>query len=86
MKGTVEHVDLVIVKGGEKATVEVPLHVIGADEEGRPGDRDGSVDHQPSRSRPPTILAAIEIDVTALGHRRFDRRQRPNLPEGAVFW
>ena len=32
VKGTVEHVDLVIVKRGEKVTVEVPLHVIGADD------------------------------------------------------
>lgn len=84
VRGTVEHVDLVIVKRGEKVTVEVPLHVIGADE--RP-DRVVNMDQQTIALEvlATNIPAAIEIDVTSLEIGDTIAAQDLNLPEGAVF-
>lgn len=84
VKGTVEHVDLVIVKRGEKVTVEVPLHVIGADDK---ADRVIVMDQQTItlEVEATNIPAAIEIDVTALGIGDSIAAKDLNLPEGAVF-
>ncbi len=84
VRGTVEHVDLVIVKRGEKVTVEVPLHVIG--DENRP-DRVVNMDQQTISLEvlATNIPAAIEIDVTSLEIGDSIAAQDLNLPEGAVF-
>lgn len=84
VRGTVEHVDLVIVKRGEKVTVEVPLHVIGADER---ADRVVNMDQQTIALEvlATNIPAAIEIDVTSLEIGDTIAAQDLNLPEGAVF-
>ena len=47
VRGTVEHVDLVIVKRGEKVTVEVPLHVRRRRRSSRPGRCHGPADDRP---------------------------------------
>ena len=84
VRGTVEHVDLVIVKRGEKVTVEVPLHVIG--DENRP-DRVVNMDQQTISLEvlATNIPATIEIDVTSLEIGDSIAAQDLNLPEGAVF-
>lgn len=84
VRGTVEHVDLVIVKRGEKVTVEVPLHLIG--DEHRP-DRVVNMDQQTILLEvlATNIPAAIEIDVSALEVGDSIAAQDLNLPEGAVF-
>ena len=84
VRGTVEHVDLVIVKRGEKVTVEVPLHVIG--DENRP-DRVVNMDQQTISLEvlATNIPANIEIDVTSLEIGDSIAAQDLNLPEGAVF-
>jgi len=84
IRGTVEHVDLVIVKRGDKVTVEVPLHVIGADDK---ADRVIVMDQQTItlEVEATNIPAAIEIDVTALGIGDSIAAKDLNLPEGAVF-
>jgi large subunit ribosomal protein L25 len=84
VRGTVEHVDLVIVKRGEKVTVEVPLHVIGAEER---ADRVVNMDQQTISLEvlATNIPAAIEIDVTSLDVGDTIAAQDLNLPEGAVF-
>ncbi|HVK43944.1 MAG TPA: 50S ribosomal protein L25/general stress protein Ctc [Micropruina sp.] len=84
VRGTVEHVDLVIVKRGEKVTVEVPLHVNG--DENRP-DRVVNMDQQTISLEvlATNIPAAIEIDVTSLEIGDSIAAQDLNLPEGAVF-
>lgn len=84
VKGTVEHVDLVIVRRGEKVTVEVPLHVIGADE--RP-DRVIVMDQNSIalEVEATNIPSGIEIDVTELEVGDSITAGDLTLPEGAVF-
>lgn len=84
VKGTVEHVDLVIVKRGEKVTVEVPLNVLGADEK---ADRIVVMDQQTItlEVEATNIPREIEIDVTALEIGDSIAAKDLNLPEGAVF-
>ncbi|MCW3158884.1 50S ribosomal protein L25/general stress protein Ctc [Micropruina sonneratiae] len=84
VKGTVEHVDLVIVKRGEKVTVEVPLNVIGADER---ADRVVVMDQQTItlEVEATNIPRQIDIDVTALEIGDSIAAKDLDLPEGAVF-
>ena len=65
IRGSIEHVDLLVVRRGEKVTVEVPLHVIGADDK---IDRIIMMDQQTItlEAEATHIPAAIEIDVTEL--------------------
>ena len=58
VKGTIEHVDLIIVRHGEKVTVDVTLHVVGTPPPVAPGasvhtlpDRGRGHAHPASRSR-----------------------------------
>lgn len=84
VKGTIEHVDLVIVRRGEKVTVEVPLHVIGADEK---ADRIIVMDQQTIalECEATHIPAQVEIDVTELEIGDQVAAKDLNLPDGAVF-
>jgi large subunit ribosomal protein L25 len=84
VRNIIEHVDLVMVRRGEKVTVEVPLHVIG--DENRP-DRVVNMDQQTISLEvlATNIPAAIEIDVTSLEIGDSIAAQDLNLPEGAVF-
>lgn len=84
VKGTVEHVDLVIVRRGEKVTVEVPLNVLGADEK---ADRVVVMDQQTItlEVEATNIPREIEIDVTELEIGDSILAKDLNLPEGAVF-
>lgn len=83
VKGSIEHVDLVIVKKGEKVTVEVPLVVVGADW----SDRIVVMDQQTItlEVEATNIPAVIEIDVAALEIGDSIAAQDLKLPEGAVF-
>jgi large subunit ribosomal protein L25 len=64
LKGFVEHVDLILVRRGEKVTVEVPVQVSG---EIAPG---GLLDQQmvqvPVEAEATSIPQAIEVDVTGM--------------------
>src|SRR5258708_38447148 len=53
IKGTVEHVDLILVRRGEKVTVDIPVTVIG---EVAP---DGLLDQQP-------VQISVEAEATAI--------------------
>lgn len=84
VKGTIEHVDLLIVKRGEKVSVEVPLVVLGADER---ADRIVVMDQQTIvlEAEATHIPASVEIDVTNLEIGDSIAAKDLNLPEGAVF-
>ena len=84
IRGNLEHVDLVIVRRGEKVTVEVRLNVIGADD--RP-DRVVVMDQQTIalEVEATDIPAAVDIDVTSLEIGDSIAAKDLNLPEGAVF-
>lgn len=64
LKGTLEHLDLVIVRRGEKVTVAVPVHASGE------FDRDGILEHINNtievEAEATAIPAFLELDMTGL--------------------
>ena len=84
LKGSLEHVDLVIVRKGEKVTVEVPLHIVGAE-----ALADGMVtmDQQTItlESLATNIPSQIVIDVTDMVVGQQVTAADLDLPEGSVF-
>jgi large subunit ribosomal protein L25 len=84
IRGNLEHVDLVIVRRGEKVTVEVRLNVIGADDR---ADRVVVMDQQTIalEVEATNIPAAVDIDVTSLEIGDSIAAKDLDLPEGAVF-
>lgn len=84
IKGDIEHVDLVIVRRGEKVTVEVPLVVLGADDR---ADRVIVMDQQTITLEVEAthIPGSIEIDVVGMEIGDSIAAKDLNLPDGAVF-
>lgn len=84
IRDTIEHVDLIIVKRGEKVQVEVPLIVVG-----EPGDSSAVVvaDQQSIllEVEATNIPASIEVSVAGLGIGAQLFAKDLGLPEGAVF-
>ncbi len=83
VKGDIEHVDLVIVKRGEKVTVEVPLVIVGEVE----GDSIVVTDQLTIELlvEATHIPATIEVDVDGLDVGAQITAADLKLPEGAVF-
>lgn len=83
IRGTVEHIDLVVVRRGEKVSVQVPLVVV--------GEHSSEVmivmDQQTItlEVEATNIPAQVEIDVTNLTVGDTVAAADLNLPEGAVF-
>ena len=83
VKDTIEHVDLVIVRQGEKVTVEVPLVVIGEDR----GDRLVLLDRQtvPLEVEATNIPAELKVDVSGMEVGDLMLAKDLVLPEGATY-
>ncbi|MDR1710408.1 MAG: 50S ribosomal protein L25/general stress protein Ctc [Propionibacteriaceae bacterium] len=83
IKDGIEHVDLVIVKRGEKVTVEVPLVVVGHDRD----DTLVLMDQQTITLQVEAthIPSEIEINVKGLEVGDAIAAKDLNLPDGAVF-
>lgn len=83
VRGTVEHIDLVIVRRGEKVTVHVPLITVGE----HISDVMIVMDQQTIvlEVEATNIPAQIEIDVAGLQVGDTVTAADLNLPEGAVF-
>lgn len=83
IRGSVEHLDLVIVRRGEKVTVEVALVVVGT----HPADRMVMMDQQTIalEVEATNIPASVEIDITGLEIGDTVTAKDLKLPEGAVF-
>ena len=83
IKGTIDHVDLVIVRKGEKVTVEVALAVVGE----YPTDRIVMMDQQTIalEVEATNIPASIEVNVTGLEIGDSITAKDLDLPQGAVF-
>jgi len=81
LRGFIEHVDLVIVRRGEKVSVDVPLHVIGEPAGGTLATAEFST--LTIEVEATAIPAAIEVDVTeAAAGTQIHAGQIP-LPRGA---
>jgi large subunit ribosomal protein L25 len=83
IKGSFEHIDLVLVRRGEKVTVDVPVLLVG---EAHP---DAIIDQQNttvSLSAPATsIPASVEISVTGLAPGSSLTAGELSLPEGTTL-
>ena len=83
IKGTIDHLDLVIVRKGEKVTVEVGLVVVGD----HPSDRIVMMDQQTITLEVEAthIPASVEVNVAGLEIGDTITAKDLDLPEGAVF-
>ena len=83
IRSDIEHVDLVIVRKGEKVTVEVALVVVGS----VPADRMVLMDQQTIALEVEAthIPTSVEIDVTGLEIGESVAAKDLKLPTGAVF-
>ena len=83
IRSDIEHVDLVIVRKGEKVTVEVALVVVGS----VPADRMVLMDQQTIALEVEAthIPTSVEIDVTGLEIGDSIAAKDLKLPAGAVF-
>ena len=83
IRAEIEHLDLVIVRKGEKVTVEVALIVVGS----VPADRMVLMDQQTIALEVEAthIPTSVEIDVTGLEIGDSVAAKDLKLPQGAVF-
>jgi large subunit ribosomal protein L25 len=83
IRGLIEHVDLILVRRGEKVTVEVPVQVTG---EIAPG---GLLDQQMARlaveAEATRIPQAIEVDVAGMEIGASVHAGELSLPEGVTL-
>jgi large subunit ribosomal protein L25 len=84
VKGFIEHVDLVLVRSGEKVTVEVPIRVTG---EIAPGD--GMLDQQlvqiPVEAEATNIPRGIDVDVDGMDVGAAVHASDLKLPRGTTL-
>ena len=83
IRGRIEHVDLILVRRGEKVTVEVPVQVTGEVEPG------GLLDQQMVRlaveAEATQIPQAIEVDVAGMDIGAAVHAGELTLPEGVTL-
>ena len=84
LKGSLEHVDLLIVKRGEKVIVEVPLVILG-EEKLAEGMVMSDMQHLTLEVEATNIPSQFEIDVTGYGIGRQLTVGELELPEGATY-
>jgi large subunit ribosomal protein L25 len=84
VKGFIEHVDLILVRRGEKVTVEVPIRITG---EIAPGD--GMLDQQlvqiPVEADATNIPQGIDVDVEGLDVGAAVHATDLKLPRGVTL-
>ena len=83
VRGSIEHVDLILVRRGEKITVDVPVTLVGD------GPADGLVDQQLTvlsvLAEATHIPAGFELSIEGLGIGDSIPAGKVNLPEGTVL-
>ena len=83
LRGTVEHVDLILVRRGEKVTVEIPDLLTGE------AARDGMIDHQLTtlsiEAEATHIPQSLEIDIDGMAVGDAVHAGEVKLPEGSVL-
>jgi large subunit ribosomal protein L25 len=83
IRGTIEHVDLLIVKRGEKVTVDIPLHLIGEPASGALVTSEAntlSIEVEATH-----IPKSIELDITGAAVGTQIHAGEITLPAGAVL-
>jgi large subunit ribosomal protein L25 len=75
----IEHVDLIVITRGEKVTVDVPVHTVGAAE---PGSLTEHADTLSVRAEATSIPSAIEVSIAGLPIGSTVRASEVVLPDG----
>jgi len=83
LKGVIEHVDLIMVRRGEKVTVEVPVQVTGEVEPG--GLLDQQMVRLPVEAEATAIPQAIEVSVEGMDIGDAVHAGDLTLPEGVTL-
>jgi large subunit ribosomal protein L25 len=83
IRGSIEHVDLILVRRGEKVTVEVPVQVTG--EIGPGGLLDQQMVRIPVEADAARIPQAIEIDVEGMEIGAAVHAGELSLPQGVTL-
>jgi large subunit ribosomal protein L25 len=83
IRGAIEHVDLILVRRGEKVTVEVPVQVTG--EVGPGGLLDQQMVRIPVEAEATRIPQAIEVDVQGMEIGAAVHAGELNLPQGVTL-
>jgi large subunit ribosomal protein L25 len=83
IKGYLEHVDLVVVRRGEKVTVDVPLHIVGEVAPG--GLLNTELNTLSVEAEATSIPAELEIDVEDLAIGASIHAGDVRLPEGTTL-
>jgi large subunit ribosomal protein L25 len=82
-KGFIKHVDLILVRSGEKVTVDVPLHLVGSPVSGTIVTQDMttiSVEVEATH-----IPKSIDVDIDGAGEGTHINASDVTLPEGATL-
>jgi len=83
IKGTLEHIDLIIVRRGERVVVSVPVHTLGE------FDRDGILEHNHNSIEVETEATSIpnflELDMTGLQAGSSLYAADVKLPAGVIL-
>lgn len=82
-KGFIKHVDLILVRSGEKVTVDVPLHIVGSPVSGTIVTQDMttiSVEVEATH-----IPKSIDVDIDGAGEGTHINASEVTLPEGATL-
>ena len=83
IRGYLEHVDLVVVRRGEKVTVDVPLHIVGEVASG--GLLNSEMNTLSVEAEATTIPAQLDIDVTDMAIGTSVHAGDVKLPEGTTL-
>lgn len=83
IKGTLEHIDLIIVRRGERVVVSVPIHTSGE------YDRDGILEHNHNsievETEATSIPSFLELDMTGLVAGNSLYAANVKLPDGVIL-
>jgi large subunit ribosomal protein L25 len=83
IRGSFEHVDLVVVRRGERVTVDVPVTLVGE------ADRDAIVDQQATtvsvQADAASIPSSLDLDITGMVVGASLTAAALVLPEGAIL-
>ncbi|MEI7797461.1 MAG: 50S ribosomal protein L25/general stress protein Ctc [Actinomycetes bacterium] len=83
IKGTLEHIDLIIVRRGERVVVSVPVHTSGE------YDRDGILEHNHNsievETEATSIPSFLELDMTGLEAGSSLHASDVKLPAGVIL-
>jgi large subunit ribosomal protein L25 len=85
VRGFIEHVDLILVRRGEKVTVEIPIRVVGQIDAVGDGMLDQQLVQIPLEAEATSIPQGIDVDVTGMQVGQAVHASDLKLPSGVTL-